>query len=83
MKRVIDEINRLQSRLEKVEKKRDAAVYGSDEHDKLTDERISIITKLGTNAEILKIYCDAAFKTYDDISIPLRMAKKGKFYEFE
>lgn len=83
MKKIIAEINRLQSELEIVEKKRDAASYGSDEHDKLTDERISIIAKLETEAEILKIYCDAVFKTYYDISIPQRIAKKRKFYEFK
>lgn len=83
MKKIIAKIDRLQSMLEKVEKEREAAVYGSDEHDKLTDERIYIINKLSAQADILRIHCDAAFKTYNDISIPQRIAKKGKFYEFE
>lgn len=83
MKGIVDEINRLQIRLEKVEKEREATVFGSDEHDRLTDERISIVNKLGIQAEILKIHCEAAFKTYQDFFIPLRVDKKGMFYEFE
>ena len=81
MKEIVAEINRLQSKLEIVEKKRVAAVYGSDEHDKLTDERIMIITKICSQCEILKIHCDAAFKIYQRIAIPERVRKGGKFYE--
>lgn len=80
MNKLFNEIINYKNELEIVEKLRDDVEYGSDEHDELTDKRISLYSKIASLADIIKIHCDAAEKVYQDISIPQRVAKRGKFY---
>ena len=80
MNELFKEIINYKNELEIIEELRDAVEYGSDEHDELTDKRISLYGKISALADIIKIHCDAAEKVYQDISIPQRVAKGGKFY---
>lgn len=80
MNDIFNELNELKDKLDRVNKNRARAPYPSDEHDKLTDEAIELVNKIGIMAEILNIHCEASFKTYQDVDIPLRVARGGKFY---
>lgn len=80
MNNIFNELNELKNRLDRVNENRYRAPYPSDEHDKLTDEAIELVGEIGTMAEILNIHCNASFKAYQDVEIPLRVARGGKFY---
>lgn len=80
MNEIFRELNELKDKLDRVNENRTRAPYPSDEHDKLTDEAIELVNKIGIMAEIIKIHCDAMFKAYQDVNIPLRVARGGKFY---
>ena len=80
MNNIFNELNELKNRLDRVNENRSIAPYPSDEHDKLTDEAIGLVNEIGIMAEILNIHCNASFKAYQDVNIPLRVARGGKFY---
>ena len=80
MNNVFRELNELKEKLDRVNENIDRAPYPSDEHDKLIDEAIELVNKIGSMADILNIHCDARFKAYQDVEIPLRIARGGKFY---
>lgn len=80
MNNIFKELNELKNRLDRVNENRSRAPYPSDEHDKLTDEAIELVNKIGIMAEILNIHCNARFKAYQDVEIHLRVARGGKFY---
>ena len=80
MDSIFNELNELKSRLDRVNENRTKAPYPSDERDRLTDERIELVNKIGCLANILHIHCEARFKAYQDVEIPLRVARGGKFY---
>ena len=80
MNNIINELNELNDKLDRVNENRSRAPYPSDEHDKLTDEAIELVNAIGIMAEILHIHCEARFKAYQDVEIPSRVARGGKFY---
>lgn len=80
MNSIFRELNELKSKLDNINKNRDNAPYSSDERDRLTDERIDLVNKIGCLAEILHIHCEAIYNAYIDVEIPLRVARRGKFY---
>lgn len=80
MNNIFNELNELKDKLDRVNENRTRTPYPSDEHDKLTDEAIDIVNKIGCLAEILHIHCEARFKAYQEVNIPLRVARGGNFY---
>lgn len=80
MNKIFDELNELKDKLDSVNANRSRAPFPSDEYDKLTDEAIDIVNQIGSLANILHIHCEASYKAYEDIQIPLRVARGGKFY---
>lgn len=80
MNSTFNELNELKNKLDMVNENRARAPFPSDEYDKLTDEAIELVNKIGIKTEILRIYCEASFKAYQDVEIPLRVARGGKFY---
>lgn len=80
MNNIFNELNELKDKLDRVNENRTRAPYPSDEHDKLTDEAIELVNSIGIMANILNIHWDASFKAYQDVTIPLRIARGGKFY---
>ena len=80
MNGIFNELNELKNKLDRVNENRARVPYPSDEYDKLTDEAIELVNKIGINAEILSIHCEASFKAYQDVEVPLRVARRGKFY---
>lgn len=80
MDRIFNELNELKNRLDIVNENITRAPYPSNEHDKLTDEAIGLVNEIGIMAEILHIHCEARFKAYQEVNIPLRVARGGKFH---
>lgn len=80
MNSIFNELNELKDKLDRVSENRARAPYASDEHDKLTDEAIDLVNQIECLANILSIHCNATYKAYQDIEIPLRVARGGKFY---
>ena len=80
MDKIFNELNELKDKLDKVNENRARAPSASDEHDRLTDEAIDIVNRIGCLAEILHIHCEARFEAYLDVEIPLRVARGGEFY---
>ena len=80
MNNIFNELNELKDKLDRVNENRSRAPYPSDERDKLTDEAIELVNKIGIMTEILNIHCNASFKAYQDVEIHLRVARGGKFY---
>lgn len=80
MDKIFNELNELKIKLDIAIKNRDSAPFTSDERDRFTDEAIDIVNQIECLAEILHIHCEARFKAYQDVEIPLRVARGGKFY---
>lgn len=80
MDKIFNELNELKSKLDIAIKNRNSAPFPSDERDRFTDEAIDIVNQIGCLAEILHIHCEARYKTYQDVEIPLRVARGGEFY---
>lgn len=80
MNNISNELNELKDKLDMVNENRTRTPYPSDEHDKLTDEAIELVNKIGIMAEILNIHCEARFEAYQEVNIPLRVARGGNFY---
>ena len=80
MDKIFNELNELKSKLDIAIKNRNSVPHPSDERDRFTDEAIDIVNQIGCLANILHIHCEARFKAYQDVEIPLRVARVGKFY---
>ena len=77
---IFRELNELKSKLDNIVKNRASVLFPSDEYDKLTDEAIDLVNQIECFANILSIHCNATYKAYQDVEIPLRIARGGKFY---
>ena len=80
MDSIFSELIELKSKLDKINELKAETEYASAEYDKLTDEAIDLVNQIGTLGNLLNIHCESAFKAYCKVTIPLRVARGGKFY---
>lgn len=80
MDKIFNELNELKSKLDIAIKNRNSSPFPSDERDRFTDEAIDIVNQIGCLANILHIHCEARYNAYQDVEIPLRVARGGEFY---